>query len=305
MNHATAAVAVATVWAAPDRTRRSDAPALRDEPDIGAWIAAMTPDEQTGGGVVTQLLLGDPVLVDEVRPDGWSRVVAPGQPAPGLDPRGYPGWMRTAQLAAPAAGPSGAGPDGAPLVVDAVTTVLRHSPGGPVAEPGVVLGTLLAPAGPAIGGWLPVLVPGHAEPLWAPAGDLTAVPPAPPTGAEVLAVARRLRDAVYVWGGLSTLGVDCSGLVHLVWRRLGMRLPRDAGDQAATTSAVPPGAERPGDLYFFAHPGRPAHHVGIVVAPAAGAAPGRMLHASPQAHRVVEEPMPPRRAETLAGVHRP
>ncbi len=300
MNDTVVGVAVATLWEAPDRTRRSDAAALRDEPDIGAWIAAMTPDEQTGGGVVTQLLLGDPVLVDEVRPDGWSRVVAPGQPAAGLDPRGYPGWVRTAQLTA--AAPGGSAP---PLVVDALTTVLRHSPGGPVAVTGVVLGTLLTPAGAPIGGWRPVLVPGHAGPLWVRAGDLAPVPAAPPTGDEALAVARRLRGAVYVWGGLSTLGIDCSGLVHLVWRRLGVRLPRDAHEQAVATAAVPRGTERPGDLYFFAHPGRPAHHVGIVVTPADGTAPGRMLHASPGTHQVVEEPMPPPRVATLAGAHRP
>ena len=88
MKRAAVAVTVATLWAAPDLTRPSDAAALRDEPDIGAWIAAMTPGEQIDSGVVTQLLLGDRVLVGEVRPDGWARVVAPGQPAPGLDARG-------------------------------------------------------------------------------------------------------------------------------------------------------------------------------------------------------------------------
>jgi cell wall-associated NlpC family hydrolase len=302
VNRAVVGVPVATLWAAPERTRPSDAAALRDEPDIGAWIAAMTPDEQTGGGVVTQLLLGDPVLVDEVRPDGWARVVAPGQPAGGLDPRGYPGWMRAAQLTAPA--PEG----GTPLVVDAVSTALAHSPGGPVALPGVMLGTLLSPAGAVDdtvdGGWLPVRVAGRDAPLWARARDLTPVPSHPPAGDEALAVARRLLGAVYVWGGLSTLGIDCSGLVHLVWRRLGVRLPRDAHEQAAATTPVPAGRERPGDLYFFARPGARVHHVGLVVSPA-GATPGRMLHASAGQHRVVEEPMPPQRAATLAGIHRP
>ena len=286
------AVAVATLWSAPELTRASDAAALRDEPDIGAWIATMTVSERTGSDVVTQLLLGDPVLVEEVRPDGWARVVAPGQPAPGLDPRGYPGWMRAAQLASPVAG------DGAPLVVDAVRTDLAVSPGGPVALPGVVLGTHLTPAGQAVGGWQPVRAPGHTSVLWARAADLAPVPSAPPTGTELLAVARRLRGAVYVWGGLSTLGIDCSGLVHLACRRLGLLVPRDAHEQAASATPVPAGTERPGDLYFFARPGRRVHHVGIVAAPAEGTAPSRMLHAS-SSHGVVEEPMPPERAETL------
>jgi cell wall-associated NlpC family hydrolase len=187
---------------------------------------------------------------------------------------------------------------GEPLIVDAVSTALAHVPGGPVAVPGVVLGTLLRQVGAAVGGWLPVRVAGYAEPLWARTGDLAAVPSRPPTGAEVLAVARRVRGAAYVWGGLSTLGIDCSGLVHLAWRRFGVRLPRDAHEQSAATTAVPRGDERPGDLFFFARTGKRVHHVGILVAP------GRILHASPGLHQVVEESLPPERAETLIGAHR-
>ncbi|MET7421194.1 C40 family peptidase [Dactylosporangium sp. NPDC005555] len=297
MRQASVGVPVATLWSAPDRTRPSDTAASRDTPDIGAWIAAMTPDEQTGSSVVTQALLGEEVLVEQDHSDGWSRVLLPAQPSAGLDPRGYPGWIRTAHLTAPAT-------DGTRLVIDAMSTTLARSPGGPVVVPGVVLGTVLTPAGPADRGWLPVHVAGHAEPLWAPEDDLALLPSRPPTGDEALAVARRLLGATYVWGGLSTLGVDCSGLVHLVWRRLGVTLPRDAHDQAAATTAVPPGDERLGDLFFFARPGSRVHHVGIVVTPA-GATPARLLHAAPGAHRVVEEPMPAQRTETLAGTHRP
>ncbi|GAA0726890.1 C40 family peptidase [Dactylosporangium roseum] len=293
MTEATVTVAVATLVAAPEKVRPADAAALDDRPGIGAWIAAMTPAEQTDSDVVTQLLFGERVLVDEVRPDGWARVVATGQPAPGLDPRGYPGWIRAAHLAERF--PTGGG---APLVVDALSTALAHSPGGPSAVSGVVLGTLLTPAGAAVDGWLPVHAAGHADPLWARTDHLAPVPAGPPTGDEVLAMARRLLGAVYVWGGLSNLGIDCSGLVHLVWRRLGTALPRDAHDQSAATAVVPRGEERPGDLYFFARPGRRIHHVGIV------AEAGRMVHASSVAHRVVEEAMPPERAETLVGAHR-
>ncbi|UWZ59964.1 C40 family peptidase [Dactylosporangium aurantiacum] len=335
MTPAAVRVPVATVWSAPSAVRPSDAAAVRDDPDVAAWIAAMTPDEQTSSAVVTQLLLGDPVVVDEVRPDGWARVVAPAQAAPTLDPRGYPGWMRASHLAAPV--PAGPGP----LVVDALSTTLVDAPTGRPVLPGVGLGTLLTPAGPALGpapggasdgapggalhgasggtsggtpgrasggargGWLPVHVPGRPEPLWARTADLAPAPSAPPTGAEALAMARRLLGAVYVWGGLSTLGIDCSGLVHLTWRRLGVRLPRDAHDQAAAAPAVAPGTERPGDLYCFARPGRRVHHVAVVVTPPDGTTPPRILHASTGAHRVVEEPMPPDRAATLTGAHRP
>ena len=189
-------------------------------------------------------------------------------------------------------------------MVDATATALCAAPGGEVVLPGVVLGTRLTPAGPARDGWRPVYAPGHDRPLWVPADHLAPIPSHAPTAAEVLAVAHRLLDVGYIWGGVSAYGIDCSGLVHLAWRRFGVRLPRDADDQANATTPVPFGAERPGDLYFFARPGRHIHHIGIV-----SAAPGcdddrRMLHASYNQRRVLEESLTADRAATLVGVHR-
>ncbi|WP_238007049.1 C40 family peptidase [Dactylosporangium sp. AC04546] len=242
--------------------------------------------------VVTQVLLGDPVIVDAAGADGWSRVIAPNQPAPSLDPRGYPGWLRTADLSS---APDGAGGS----IVDALSTDLRDAPSGAVALAGVPLGTALAPAGSPVGDWLPVRVPGRDGTLWAPAADVRPAPTAPPASATAaLEVARRLVGVPYVWGGLSPAGIDCSGLVHLAWRRLGVLLPRDAHEQAEAVEPVPLGEERPGDLYFFARPGRRIHHVGFVVAP------GRMLHACGEARRVVEEPPTPSRSETLTAAGR-
>ena len=71
-----------------------------------------------------------------------------------------------------------------------------------------------------------------------------------------------------------------------------MTLPRDADDQAAATTPLPLGDERPGDLYFFARPGRRIHHVGIV-APSRDGGSRRMLHACYRQRRVVAEPLPP------------
>jgi cell wall-associated NlpC family hydrolase len=222
-------VPVATLWSRPDAVRPLDAPALAADPDIPAWIAAMTPEQQIDTEVLTQLLLGERVLVEQVRADGWARVVAVEQPADRLDPRGYPGWLRAAHL----------GPDPLPDV-DSRTTQ--------------------------------------------------------PSGPDIVASARRFIGAVYVWGGTSAHGLDCSGLVHRVWRRFGVVVPRDAHEQAvATTAVVEP---RTGDLYFFARPGRRIHHVGIVVEP------GLMVHASSTRHRVVEEPLSSERIATLVATHR-
>ncbi|MEU8073709.1 MULTISPECIES: C40 family peptidase [unclassified Micromonospora] len=288
---------MATLWTAPEAVRPVDRPALAGSPDVAAWIAGMDRDQRVGDCVLTQLLLGEPVRVIETRPDGWVRVVALGQPAAKLGTDGYPGWLRAAHLAD--ADPAADGP----LTVDAARTALRAGSEGDAALTGVVLGTRLTPAGPAVDGRRPVRVPGRPDPLWAPEDDLVPLPAERPEAEKVLAVAERLRDLAYVWGGMSTDGIDCSGLVHLAWRRYGITLPRDADDQAAATSQVPLDAERPGDLYFFARPGRRIHHVGIVSAEPHGGR-RRMLHACYLTRRVIEEELPADRRATLVGAHR-
>ncbi|MEV4630857.1 C40 family peptidase [Micromonospora sp. NPDC049523] len=294
-------MAVATLWAGPEAVRPVDEPALAPRTtDIPAWISAMTADQQVGDCVLSQLLLGERVLIEEIRPDGWARLIATEQPAAKLDPRGYPGWLPVEQLAPATTDPAGE----EPVVVDATVTALFATPDGDPVLPGVILGTRLTPAGPARDGWSPVYAPGHDHPLWLPADHLAPVPSRPPSAVEVLAVANRLLDVIYLWGGVSAYGIDCSGLVHLAWRRFGVRLPRDADDQANATTPLPLGAERPGDLYFFARPGRNIHHIGIVTAEPGYGDNRRMLHASYTQRRVLEESLTEDRRATLVGAHR-
>ena len=79
---------------------------------------------------------------------------------------------------------------------------------------------------------------------------------------DPLAVARGFLGTPYVWGGLGREGIDCSGLVHLAYRSVGVRVPRDAADQAAR--AVPVQDPQPGDLYFFGSADEAVGHVGFV-----------------------------------------
>lgn len=80
----------------------------------------------------------------------------------------------------------------------------------------------------------------------------------------------------YRYGGMSRDGVDCSGLVCLVFRELwNKELPRSATGMAAIGSEVRLNDARPGDLLFFRwrFAGGP-DHVGIYIGG------GRFVHAS-------------------------
>jgi peptidoglycan DL-endopeptidase CwlO len=91
----------------------------------------------------------------------------------------------------------------------------------------------------------------------------------PPTagsvaGDAVVARARTYLGVPYVWGGTDPdSGLDCSGLVQVVYRDLGYEVPRVSYDQARAGRPVASLAEaRPGDILAF---GSPVHHVGIYV----------------------------------------
>ncbi|TIC83524.1 lytic transglycosylase [Nocardioides sp. GY 10113] len=70
------------------------------------------------------------------------------------------------------------------------------------------------------------------------------------TGEDVVAEARKYLGLPYVWGGTDpSKGLDCSGLVQLVYKNLGYDLPRVSYQQAAEGRPVASLAEaRPGDL---------------------------------------------------------
>lgn len=182
-------------------------------------------------------------------------------------------------------------------------------------EPVVVVGT------DASGSWAQVVAPWQLSPKdargypgWVPSAHLAPAPaddvvPALPTRLHpgvaeedathpAVTEARRHLGLSYLWSGTTPLGFDCSGLVLHAWRLLGMVVARDAYAQADLATPVALDAVRPGDLYFFAHPGRRIHHVGIVVRP------GRMVHASETGGVLVEEDLAADRVATLVAAGR-
>jgi hypothetical protein len=161
----------------------------------------------------TEALKGERVIVYETTPEGWCW----GQ----LEADGYVGWL-----------PAGAlGPPG-PAATHTVAVPRTFLFPGPSIK--------LSPV-EALSFGARLAIARIAEPfaithtgIYVPARHLA---PVETTEPDAAAVAERFLHVPYLWGGKSSLGLDCSGLVQIALTACGIACPRDSDMQEAALGA--------------------------------------------------------------------
>jgi cell wall-associated NlpC family hydrolase len=179
--------------------------------------------------LATEALKGERVTVYESTDEGWSW----GQ----LQSDGYVGWLPTGALGPPATHKVAALRT---LVFPGPSIKLPPIEALPLGCRLVIERTADALAVTASGGFVPArhLVPATA------------------TETDFVAIAERFLGVPYLWGGKTSFGLDCSGLVQLALTGHGVACPRDSDMQEAslgTLVATGPDFDnlRRGDLLFW------------------------------------------------------
>jgi len=130
----------------------------------------------------------------------------------------------------------------------------------------------------------------YAYPGWVRREDLAGEPAADwlrPLAAAPVEHARTLLGTRYEWGGMTSAGIDCSGLVHMAFRACGRLVPRDADQQEEAGERLGDSDLRAGDLVTYGPP-EGADHIAFWVGE------GRILHSTQRdgVDGVVEEDEP-------------
>lgn len=82
---------------------------------------------------------------------------------------------------------------------------------------------------------------------------------------QMCALSLKFLGLPYTWGGRSSFGYDCSGFVQMLYRQMGIYLPRDSKDQIRWEgfTEISIASLIPGDLIFFGLSKDKIRHVGM------------------------------------------
>jgi hypothetical protein len=178
--------------------------------------------------LLTEALKGELVDIDEDNGEGWSRAR--------LRSDGYVGWLPSGAL-----GAIGAAPTHRVSALRALAFPVASFKLQPVAALPFGCRVTIARfegdfALTSDGQFLPVQ---HLAPIGTRESDF-------------VAVAERFLATPYLWGGKTSLGIDCSGLVQIALNAIGVDCPRDSDMQEAALGApVDRAGLRRGDLLFW------------------------------------------------------
>ena len=198
------------------------------EQEVVVGLAPVRKEPSHEAPLVTEALAGERVTIYQTDEEGWTW----GQ----LATDGYVGWLPAAALLAPGPAPTHR--------VAALRTLVF--PGPSIKLPpmdALPLGARIAMAREqesfavtSSGGFVPMR---HLAPV-------ANVDP------DFVAVAERFVGVPYLWGGKSSLGLDCSGLVQIALTACGIKCPRDSDMQeSALGKPASLAGLQSGDLIFW------------------------------------------------------
>jgi cell wall-associated NlpC family hydrolase len=198
------------------------------EQEVITGLAPLRKEPLHQAALLTEALCGERVTIYETDEEGW----AWGQ----LKSDGYVGWLPAAMLLAPGPAPT--------HKVTALRTFLF--PG-----PNIKLPPMEALP---LGAELAVVREQDSFSVTAGGGFVSQRHLAPLASVEpdFVAVAERFAGVPYLWGGKSSLGIDCSGLVQIALAACGIKCPRDSDMQeSALGKPASLAGLQSGDLIFW------------------------------------------------------